>query len=538
MKHAIGTKTFSFLMIVGMLLPLGPCLAQEYFPPGIEIIDPPFDYVDRINWVSRTEDHLIVVGLGHSPTCPSYPVYCPSLHFYERPEGRWELQQTVEFAETGLAAIMPIGPNKVALRRSKTRGGSQTFEIEEYNLDPISGQWEGTVVSQLRPGGMAYSDGTYLLACEGINCGKITFVDNINGEWQETDVLYLSSIRVFNGYTVTEILVQNGLAYVLFCEHTGSCSDNRGIAIIDVPSRTVIDYLEIQNPGILALSLFGDQMLIAAHDLTHAQPYLPTQIYENIAGIWTHVDDVSNSFEWSRRGFNIAQTDETLFDEKSPTIGSNPVDAFVFYQRNASSEWEQHGAILIPTGNGVMRYSYMAGVFGQAVYVVEGTTGSIARILEVTNYHDYLDRDEDIMPQWWEEMYGFSPDAYNDFENDTDQDGLSDIEEYGYLTSPVSHDTDNDQMSDDWELQYAFDPRDASDADLDFDQDGYSNQYEYLNGMDPHFRDGAADNSQPPYTRPQGGGGSTDLLWAFILLIGSLSRLLGAGQISEISRST
>ncbi len=47
------------------------------------------------------------------------------------------------------------------------------------------------------------------------------------------------------------------------------------------------------------------------------------------------------------------------------------------------------------------------------------------------------DRDNDGMPDWWEEKYGFDPDAPSDAGNDNDGDGYTNLKEYQIGTNPA-----------------------------------------------------------------------------------------------------
>jgi len=52
---------------------------------------------------------------------------------------------------------------------------------------------------------------------------------------------------------------------------------------------------------------------------------------------------------------------------------------------------------------------------------------------------DVNDRDNDGMPDWWEEKYGFNPESPFDAENDKDGDGYTNLKEYQIGTNPVKN---------------------------------------------------------------------------------------------------
>ena len=164
------------------------------------------------------------------------------------------------------------------------------------------------------------------------------------------------------------------------------------------------------------------------------------------------------------------------------------------------------------------------------------------------NYMEYFndtnpllsDTDSDTMPDGWEVIFDLDPlrpsDNFEDKENDglvnvyeynnslvntgwldrdgifttrpdlndTDDDGLADIDElFVHLTDPTHNDTDDDGMPDGWEAYYDLNPRDSSDANEDLDSDGYdsnrdtfvsnnekfTNYEEFLNNTIPNKND-------------------------------------------------
>ena len=132
------------------------------------------------------------------------------------------------------------------------------------------------------------------------------------------------------------------------------------------------------------------------------------------------------------------------------------------------------------------------------------------------------DKDDDGMPDEWEEEHGLDPDDPNDANKDPDNDGLTNLQEYQYGTDPHKWDTDgdgisdgdevnngtdpldpnnqrtgedndNDEIPDDWEEENGLDPNDPDDANEDPDGDGLNNREEYENGTDPNNWDTDGD---------------------------------------------
>ncbi|MCW8092843.1 S8 family serine peptidase [Alteromonas sp. ASW11-130] len=101
-----------------------------------------------------------------------------------------------------------------------------------------------------------------------------------------------------------------------------------------------------------------------------------------------------------------------------------------------------------------------------------------------------IDTDEDGMPDWWEEKYALNSNDPNDANDDNDNDGLTNLEEFTYHTSPDQSDTDNDGLTDSEEVNsYSTNPTSA-----DSDQDGLSDGEEVNTySTDPLKRDSDSD---------------------------------------------
>ena len=103
-----------------------------------------------------------------------------------------------------------------------------------------------------------------------------------------------------------------------------------------------------------------------------------------------------------------------------------------------------------------------------------------------------VDADGDGMDDWWEELFGLSPDDATDANLDPDGDGITNLEEFRHGTNPRSADSDNDGMPDAWEIARGTKPF-YTDIGEDPDRDGLANIDEYRIGTDPNVSDTDGD---------------------------------------------
>ncbi|RDH41234.1 hypothetical protein [Zooshikella ganghwensis] len=95
------------------------------------------------------------------------------------------------------------------------------------------------------------------------------------------------------------------------------------------------------------------------------------------------------------------------------------------------------------------------------------------------------DSDNDGAIDGWEYLFfGNLDQSFNDPATDTDNDGLTDLEESALSTNPKEKDTDGDTMPDAWEVLYKFNPLNF-DYLTDSDQDGARDLEEWITGTNP-----------------------------------------------------
>jgi len=178
--------------------------------------------------------------------------------------------------------------------------------------------------------------------------------------------------------------------------------------------------------------------------------------------------------------------------------------------------------------------NYWSDYSGSGYYSIDGN--KFLFDIYPLNLTKLTDSDNDSMPNWWEEIHNLKKN-YNDAFNDSDADGLSNLEEFQYYsepnnqdsdgdglydgdevklynTNPALSDSDKDGLPDKWELDTGTNPN-VNDAKLDLDSDGLSNileyelntlannsdtdsdgmedGWEYENELDPLFNDSSLD---------------------------------------------
>ena len=124
-------------------------------------------------------------------------------------------------------------------------------------------------------------------------------------------------------------------------------------------------------------------------------------------------------------------------------------------------------------------------------------------------YHK--DTDDDGIADGWEEVYGLDPNDPNDARVDGDRDRLTNLQEFVLNTNPNDQDTDadgvidvqdpfpndplytddsdDDGLPDSWEQARRFNPSQPGEEDEDPDGDNLTNEEEFANDTGPHKAD-------------------------------------------------
>ena len=158
------------------------------------------------------------------------------------------------------------------------------------------------------------------------------------------------------------------------------------------------------------------------------------------------------------------------------------------FDQNSGSQAYDEGADNVWYKADIMEGNAWSDWSGSGSYTISGSAGSVDIYPNVTT-SAFLDSDNDGLTDD-SEIYTFSTEWNN---NDTDLDGLLDGEEiFQYLTNPFRNDTDGDLMPDGWEVDYGLNPL-VNDALVDSDQDGVSNLDEFNNDIDPTNEDSDED---------------------------------------------
>jgi regulation of enolase protein 1 (concanavalin A-like superfamily) len=108
-------------------------------------------------------------------------------------------------------------------------------------------------------------------------------------------------------------------------------------------------------------------------------------------------------------------------------------------------------------------------------------------------YGEIPDKDHDGLPDSWEQLHNLNDTDASDAAVDSDQDGLTNLQEFQAGTNPRNRDTDGDGLWDGWEVQHGLNPLKAASAMQDSDRDGLTDLDEFKAGTNPFSNDSDGD---------------------------------------------
>jgi hypothetical protein len=152
---------------------------------------------------------------------------------------------------------------------------------------------------------------------------------------------------------------------------------------------------------------------------------------------------------------------------------------------NAALDYSVSTGLKFGVGPDACQKRYFAGILDDVKIYKSALSES-----QIANLEDgFLDSDNDGLTALEEQAHGTDPRT-----SDTDGDGLGDADELAvYLTDPTDPDSDNDGMPDGWEIAHGFSPVNPADGGQDADSDGLTNAQEYQRGTDPAVSDTDGD---------------------------------------------
>lgn len=201
----------------------------------------------------------------------------------------------------------------------------------------------------------------------------------------------------------------------------------------------------------------------------------------------------------------------------------NEVNGELVIQVPDTDVWSWSGDLIVTQDTIVLNFSDKIIAYdlltSEAIFEIDVEIGSTSKIIltaddmllhfknsTLTGYSLGKDTDGDTIDDWWENRYGLDATNAADAQNDSDSDGLINVDEFAqktrpdvvdtdgdtlsdgdefhiHSTDPLSVDTDNDHLSDSEEISIYL----TSPVDADSDQDGFSDNAElFIYDTDPN----------------------------------------------------
>jgi hypothetical protein len=364
-----------------------------------------------------------------------------------------------------------------------------------------------------------------------ISSETIVYWELQGDDWVASAPLYLSAIHPSpDKLNVSGAFIRGDYAYFMI--------DN-ALVTFNLATSTFTDHYDFSVEGIIPTYFWlMSNGLAVVPQSPSSLVYEPLRLYDSVGGTWQHLLNIDTPRDWGKAS-RLGADESSIFTRRETRLAGEDVDVVTFFRELQPGTWSEAGHILIPEEGEFVQYVTSIAVSGRGLVIADGVhTITDGRVLYLPDYEYYLDLDGDILPAGWEMEFGYSPDAFDDFDADSDNDGLSGIEEYMHMTSPLNDDTDDDGMPDGWEVQSFLDPLDAGDASLDFDNDGVSNLQEFIDRTNPTDRNSFLARSQPKAPKNGGGGGGAISVWALMILFGQILSNLVAPRRSRLPSDT
>ncbi|MCE9615013.1 MAG: S8 family serine peptidase [Lentisphaerae bacterium] len=317
----------------------------------------------------------------------------------------------------------------------------------------------------------------------------------------------LIAYRLTNGLTSAEIGLTNGYAYARFQTAGGITFMAGGLTAGNLP--LVADRWQyvagVWDPETRSISLYVNDAKFAKTALL--QPTTGTgRMYLGGVGTNTASTVLTSGMMDEVRIWRRARTADDLrlwrskFLQVSPSVPSQLRGYFRFDDAGLTIQDFSSTVLglnsILPTAYNVL-YTPFPNSYGLTNFSDVGTSTWVPT-QNALNLEDIDDADLDLLPDWWESLYGIQPDIYGvdnvslDPFTDIELDGLSNLYEFRTRTNPFDLDTDNDGVADSLEdldsdgLNNAGEERWLTDPQqIDSDDDGWTDRQEVDRGTSP-----------------------------------------------------